>query len=302
MNNVYFSNEGMTSTTANFYANIAKELQNAATERLNNVKFFKTSVAVIGSADKQIMSEGNTTLDFILPDLDLVSSYNAFCAWVREAIKEKDKQIVEVNRMSMDDWASANGIEVPSPPHAPKDPYVFTEQDVIDTWDINRRNKYLCLEAFAATFGKYIHPDGAFSKARKKTHTALNNPITKEGTGRDMVLYYTEGTVDIKQVDDLFMTLQDKYRGYEKELNQLKAEIKEVANKVTCDNNDRYRIQLEDYRAAYYEYTAQCNSLRAQFNTWRTTEVERISKLKIAIPEALKPVFDAVKAIGDTSK
>ena len=51
MNNVYFSNEGLTSTSANFYANIAKELANAATERLNNVKFFKTSVAVIGSSD-----------------------------------------------------------------------------------------------------------------------------------------------------------------------------------------------------------------------------------------------------------
>lgn len=302
MNNVYFSNEGMTSTTANFYANIAKELQNAATERLNNVKFFKTSVAVIGSADKQLMTEGTINLDFILPDLDLVSSYNAFCAWVREAIKEKDNQIAEVNRTSLDEWAKANGIELPVPPTAPKDPYVFTEQDVINTWDVNRRNKYLRLEAFAATFGKYIHPEGAFSKARKKAHVALNNPITKEGTGRDMVLYYTESTVDIKQVDDLFMTLQDKYRGYEKELNQLKAELKEVANKVTCDNNDRYQVELDEFRAAQREYHTQYSNLRTQFNTWRTNELERISKLKIAIPSVLKPVFDTIKAIGDTSK
>lgn len=302
MNNVYFSKEGMTSTTANFYANIAKELQNAATERLNNVKFFKTSVAVIGSADKQLMSTGNVDLDFIIPDLDIVSSYNAFCAWVREAIKEKDNQIAEVNRTSLDEWASANGIELPKAPQVPKDPCVFTEQDVLNTWDINKRNKYLRLEAFAATFGKYIHPDGAFSKARKKAHTALNNPITKEGAGRDMVLYYTEGTVDIKQVDDLFMALQDKYRSYEKELNQLKAELKEVANKVTCDNNDRYQNQLDEYRALHREYAAQCSNLRAQFNTWRTTEVERISKLKITIPDVLKPVFSTIKAIGDTSK
>jgi hypothetical protein len=302
MNNVYFSNEGMTSTTANFYANIAKELQNAATERLNNVKFFKTSVAVIGSADKQLMSTGNTDLDFIFPDLDLVSSYNAFCAWVREAIKEKDNQISEVNRTSIDEWAKANGIELPESPRVPKDPCVFTEQDVLNTWDINKRNKYLRLEAFAATFGKYIHPEGAFSTARKKAHTALNKPITKDGIGRDMVLYYTESTVDIEQVDDLFMALQDKYRSYEKELNQLKAELKEVANKVTCDNNARYQVQLDEYRASHREYTAQCSDLRAQFNTWRTTEVERISKLKIAIPDVLKPVFKTIKAIGDTSK
>ena len=42
MNNVYFAKEGMTSSTANFYANIAKELQKAAAERLDNVKFFQT--------------------------------------------------------------------------------------------------------------------------------------------------------------------------------------------------------------------------------------------------------------------
>ena len=68
------------------------------------------------------------------------------------------------------------------------------------------------------------------------------------------------------------------------------------------ENNDRYQVQLEDYRAAYREYTAQCSSLRSQFNTWRTTEVERISKLKIAVPDVLKPVFSTIKAIGDTSK
>ena len=73
MNNVYFSNEGMTSTTANFYANIAKELQNAATERLNSVRFFKTSVAVIGSREKQLMEAGNESLDFIPDDLKTIA-------------------------------------------------------------------------------------------------------------------------------------------------------------------------------------------------------------------------------------
>jgi hypothetical protein len=80
----------MTSTTANFYANIAKESQNAASERLNSVKFYKTSVAVIGSREKQLMEAGNDSLDFIPNDLKTLAEMNAFCAWVREAIKEKE--------------------------------------------------------------------------------------------------------------------------------------------------------------------------------------------------------------------
>ena len=75
------------------YCNIAKELQKAAAERLDSVKFFQTSVAVIGSSEKQLMSDGTRDLAFITSDLELIASMNAFCAWVREAIKEKEKQI-----------------------------------------------------------------------------------------------------------------------------------------------------------------------------------------------------------------
>lgn len=302
MNNVYFSNEGMTSTAANFYANIAKELQNAATERLNSVKFFKTSVAVIGSNDKQLMEAGNDSLDFIPNDLKTLAEMNAFCAWVREAIKEKESQLVTVNRGSIETWANAMGIELPVMPEYPRDPKIPSETDVINSWDINKRNKYLRLEAFAATIGKYIHPDGAYSKARKKAHTAINNPITKEGTGRDMILYYTESSVDIKSVDDMFMMLQDQYRGYEQELNQMKAEIKDTVNDLTREIYDAHAKEYDKYKELSRAYNTAWGDLRTQFTTWRTNQLERISKLKITIPNALKDTFNKIKEIADTSK
>lgn len=302
MNNVYFSNEGMTSTTANFYANIAKELQNAASERLNSVKFFKTSVAVIGSNEKQVMEEGNTSVDFIHKDLQTLSEMNAFCAWIREAIKEKEAQQTAVNKCSLETWAANSGIELPVTPEYPRDPKIPTETDVINSWDINKRNKYLRLEAFAATLGKYIHPEGAYSKARKRAHTALNNPITKEGTGRDMILYYTEPSVDIELVDDIFMKLQEQYRGYEQELNQMKAEIKDTINNLTREAYDIYAKECDKYNELSRKYQSSWNELRAKFTTWRTSELERISKLKITIPSALKNTFTCIKEIADASK
>lgn len=302
MNNVYFSKEGMTSTTANYYANIAKELQNAATERLNSVKFFNTSVAVIGSSDKQIMSKGIDTLEYIQSDLQTLASMNAFCAWVREAIKEKERQSNTAARLTIEEWARSVGIELPTCIGGPKDPAVITEQQVLDTWDINKRNKYLRLEAFAATFGKYIHLEGTYNKARKKAHTALNNPITTEGSGRDLVLYYTEESVPIMDVDKLFMVLQDQYRGYEKELNCMKAELKEEVNALTLQAYDKYQKELDEYQARAREYNSAWNELRSKYQAWKTSELERISKLKIAIPDALKSVFKEVQAAGDTSK
>lgn len=302
MNNVYFANEGMTSTTANFYANIAKELQNAATERLNSVKFFQTSVAVIGSREKQLMEAGNDSLDFIPNDLKTLAEMNAFCAWVREAIKEKESQMTMVNRESLETWTKAMGIELPVMPEYPRDPKIPSETDVINSWDINKRNKYLCLEAFAATLGKYIHPDGAYSRARKKAHTAINNPITKEGTGRDMILYYTEPSVNIKSVDDMFMALQDQYRRYEQELNQMKAEIKDTINNLTREAYDIHSKECDKYNELSRAYNTAWGNLRTQFTTWRTNQLERISKLKITIPSALKDTFNKIKEIADASQ
>ena len=302
MNNVYFSNEGMTSTTANYYANIAKEYQNAATERLNSVKFFNTSVAVIGSNEKQLMSRGVDSLEFIQEDLQLLASLNAFCAWVREAIKEKEAQSYAVNQLTMEDWAKQQGIQIPIAPICPKDPKLTSEKDVIDSWDINKRNKYLRLEAFAATLGKYIHVDGAYNKARKKAHQALNSPITSVGSGRDMVLYYTEESIDIAAVDGVFMTLQEQHRGYEKELNQMKAELKDTVSELVRKAWDQHQVALDHYQGELRAYGTAISALRAQFNTWRTNELERISKYKITIPDNLRKVFDMLQAVGDTSK
>ena len=302
MNNVYFSNEGMTSTSANYYANIAKEMQNAATERLNSVKFFKTSVAVIGSNEKQLMSEGTLDLGFIESDLNTLASLNAFCAWVREAIKEKENQSNEVNKITIERWARLYGIELPNGPELARDPETITEQDVMNSWDINKRNKYLRLEAFAATFGKYIHVDGTYSKARKEAHKRLNNPISKEGTGRDMVLYYSEPSIPIDQVDGLFLSLQDRYRSYEKELNFMKAELKETANTLNIEARDKYFLAIEEYRALNQEFQAKWTELRNQFNNWRTQELERISKLKITVPDNLKNIFKTIQEAGDASK
>jgi phage-related protein len=87
----------------------------------------------------------------------------------------------------------------------------------------------------------FIHPDGVYNKARKQAHKAINNPINTEGTGRDMILYYTQESVDINSVDSLFVELQAQHREYEKSLNKLKAEIKETLNDLIREANNKYR-------------------------------------------------------------
>jgi t-SNARE complex subunit (syntaxin) len=117
-----------------------------------------------------------------------------------------------------------------------------------------------------------------------------------------MVLYYTEPTVSVNSVDDLFMKLQNSYRSYEKELNQMKAELKETVNNINRDSYAKHQIKLEEYQAQLKDYKAIKESLRSEFLIWKTNESERISKLKITIPESLKDTFKMIQQIGDTSK
>lgn len=302
MNSVFFGNEGMTSTSANYYANIAKEIQEAAAERLNNLRFFNASVAVIGSDNKQLMIAGNTDLNSIEEDLQIQSSMFTFCAWVREAIKVKEDMQRSVQRLDIEAWAEEQGIELPVQPKYPGSIEDSSTKDVIDSWDINKRTRYLRLDTFAAHYGKLIHPKGAYSNARKEAHTAVNQPIVKEGTGRDMVLYYREPSVDINEVDSKFLELQDKYRQYEKELNQMKAEIQDTINELTRRAYEEYQAKVDEWKELNKAYNSAWAELRAKYNTWKTNELERISKLKITIPDNLKATFKVIREVGDTSK
>lgn len=298
MNSVYFNENGITSTEANFLANIAKELQQSATERLSNIKFYNTYVAVIGSNEKQLMSEGVNNVDFIQEDLNIISEMNSFCAWIREAIKEKENAYNTTKNIEFLDWIKTNNIIFEERPKCPEKIKSVSESDIINVWDINKRNHYLKLEAYAATFGKYIHPDGKISDARKNAHNAINKPICKEGSGRDTILYYMKESIDIEKVEKLFINLQSQHRTYEKELNKMKAEIKDSVNELTRKLNEQYQKDLDAYEEENRKFQTKWLSLRNTYNTWMTNELERISKLKIAIPDALKETFKNLKSIS----
>ena len=50
------------------------------------------------------------------------------------------------------------------------------------------------------------------------------------------------------------------------------------------------------------DYNSKWAELRSQFTTWRTNELEKISKLKITIPDNLKATFKVIVEVGDASK
>lgn len=99
----------------------------------------------------------------------------------------------------------------------------------------------------------------------------------------------------------MFMSLQDIYRSYEKELNALKAELKETVNKIDMTREEEYQERLAEFKADYERYNSKIQELRSRFNNWKTSEKERISQLKITLPKNLLGIFEEIKKQGDSS-
>lgn len=293
--NVFFGKEGLTSTSANHYANIAQEMISNISEKLKNIKFYNVEVSSITGGDKKLMSIGNTSLDFIDEALKNQAEMNSLCAWFREAIKAKDAMLLNVQNTSLETWAKNNNIALPVYPSQPARPKYISENDIMDSWDANKRNKYLRLEASAATYGKFIHPEGAYSRARKLAYNVASNPIVKEGEGRDIILYYRELSIPEYEIDMRFLQLQNKYREYEKELNCMKAELRESVNKANIELENEYLSAMTKYKEESKNYQDSYTTLDSEYQKWRVSERERISNLKIIIPKDLVDVFNKVK-------
>jgi hypothetical protein len=207
---IFLGVNGLTSTSANFIANIAKEMYQEEETKLDNVRFYTTTISLIGSTEKHTISEGvNTTCD-ICPSLERIAKLKSLIAWLREGIKAKENLIKEVASATYKDYDMI-------PPERPVKEDYITADDVIGTFRIKELNRYYHLETFCATIGKYIHNNGSFSKEREKLHKVIVEPHEVDGSGRDAILYTKKPSVHINEVEDTFMNLQQLYREYQAE-------------------------------------------------------------------------------------
>lgn len=106
---VFFSQagKGLTSTSANHVANLAKEMIGNIETSLSDMKFFLTSVSLIGGENPNVLNIGNSNDDVetIIDRLYQVAKAKSLIAWLREAIKTKDRMLKETKDLSLEDYA-----------------------------------------------------------------------------------------------------------------------------------------------------------------------------------------------------
>lgn len=290
--NVFFGEKGLTSTSANHTANMAKEFIQVKLAIVEHLRFVNRNLTVVAAVPGSPMeiSNGLTENDLttITEAYEDIYKAKALIAWLREAIKARESLSTEVKIMSLTSYCKLMNIEMPKTPE--QEP-LMTEDDYFATLPLRDRVRFFNLETKCAVLGSAIHPDGAFSEARKTLIGSIAEPsklIVKNGT---TFIETVSPSIPCESVDELFFRLQDCHRTAQAELNTIKFACEKALNEDSIAKATAYNSKLS-------EYNAKVAALNSEMSLYRRKRMSEISGMKIIIPEALAPIFEKINGLG----
>ena len=285
MKTQYFGEVGLTSTSANYICNLAKESYEKLESKLNATSFLEEYITIIGArAETRVSLASKELLNTAPVMLKEIYNLKSLIAWLREAIKEKEN-LFKANKL----FESAEYTTLMANRPVRKD--YLTEQDVIESWTVKEQEEYLSLETKCAVIGKYIHPNGPLSRAKKDLSFRISHPIVTECSGRDTIVRRYQAVTTEDEVDALFFSLQNKHRELQAQLNGIKHKIEVALREDMQKKDEEYKLELEAFNAKVAE-------LREADKLTRIAKDKEIEALKIIIPNDLKATYDALTKLG----
>lgn len=296
----FFASEGekgMTSTSANKLANLAKEHNREDMLLIQNVRFYnEVMTLLVNPSEKVTISEGligtQEEFDKLRDALLRTARFNAFIAWVREAISAKEALISEVNDTTLTAWCRKQGVKYPDEPELDIDE-TMQETRAAAQATVDEMARYFVNQSLASVLGQAIHPEGPIDEARRTLIEASMTPSTTEGYGKDIVIKTKETTATPDSVTAFYMALQSEWRHAEAAVNEAKGKW-QMADKV------RFIELTNEYNALMREYEMTVSRIKADWENWKLEETGRLGKLKIRIPPVLQPVLDELLSLGKT--
>lgn len=284
----FFAEKGLTSTSANQVANMAKEYVDTHKTALESVRFYDTSVELIDGTNPKQVSFGIRDITVIPSYLDEIAKANSLIAWLREAIKAKEQTVCAVDEFGVEEYCQMVGKTLPTKPSRQ---HVLTTEEWIENLSANERNRYLYLETQCAVIGKYIHPNGEYAKARKNLKNVMANPCKVEGDGRNTIIRSYTPSVDLEKVEAQFFELQNKHREFQKKLNSMKYDCEKAIAESQADSDAKYAEDLTIYNNAV-------EAINAEYKVYWNQQMKLAKDLKIAIPESLQGIYDKISKLG----
>lgn len=290
-NKIFFGTKGITSTSANHIANIAKEVMEESRALLENITFVNCNVGLISSDVSRLTEKGYDTdeLGNIVLSINKVAECNALIAYLREAIKAKEEELAYIEGISTSKFLKIKGIEIVDPRSSHSLDFM-TEDDAIALLSQQERIRYLILEATAAAIGNRIHPGKSFAEARRKLELKRKEPIKLVGSGSDALVYTYSPSADVDEVNETFMQLQSAHRTANKQLNSLKFKVKQIMDDHNLKAKREYAAQSEEYDRIIATYAKQTEAFIEE-------QKKELLELKIVIPSDFQKLFDELNEL-----
>lgn len=295
MNNVFFKDGFLTSTEAQNICNVANEVIAELTESINSVQFYNTTITSIVSSNNAVNAgKGTPDVSWIQGAIIKIGQYNSLIAWLKEAIKNKNEALDELSSTHIRDWSEYEDYPTPK---SPSKKATVTKEDVIRNLEATELNKYFTLQSKAAAIGKFIHEGGSLSKAKVMLNKVIAEPNKISGAGRDTVVYRYTPSVEVAEVNSMFLSLMTEHRNLNAQLNFIKAKAIEEANTQNIVNEQEYQKARTAYSKEYNDWIDKTEDLQSRFNQYIITEKEKISKLKINVPDSLMETYKSIKTL-----
>lgn len=287
---IFFGDKGLTSTSANYIANKAKEYIAELELKFSKIGFINETLLVPNSTETKTVKKGYTYKDLkevVDNDIKKMYTIKSLIAWLREAIKCKDEYINNIQyNYTFEDYLKENNIENIAPASVSS----LTEEDVLKTWDIETRKKYYDLETKCAVIGKMIHQDSPLSKGKEEMVNVSNAPSRIEKFDNSILIYDRELSMKLSDLNDTIFDLQNQHRTYQAELNSLKFKIQTT---ITDQRNKDFK----EYQEAYQKYQLERNKNYTDYQNKILNIKDETGKLKIVIPESLKETYEFVNKL-----
>lgn len=281
-----FSNlgkDGLTTTSANHLANIAKEMYEALENRLESLKFYNRDfmLAANGNVYRVENESEKKELEELSDILKEIGSLKSLIAYLREGIKAKEELSSDkAFKQHIEDLVKEGRVDLKQ----------FEEQfeesfdDEFGKLCAEQKARYYSIEAKCATLGSFIHPDGVFAKARKAYFDNRKNPTKISGKGQEAEISTFSSSFTDNEVDNAFFAIQREYRQLQAELNKMKADIDEKVN----DANMAIRTDNFMGTKAWVEARS----------VERGKYMNEVKALKVVIPQNLRDIYEKVNRVA----
>ena len=297
-NDIYFGEEGMTSTSAQHVSAMANVMVQDVKQHIMGLRLYEKSIRVIGDVECKV-EEVNNTLPEISEGVKQICKANALIAWLREAVKEREKAQQYVQDMTLDKWMELEGIEKPTSPQPPMMPKInFQDYNtILETGlTVKEYNRFVELNSALAVYGEMIHDKGLLTRQKNELARIMQNPTEVKESGRDTIITTYKVDVNIGvDLDKLYTELQSEYRKLQAEKNGIEAKFSNMAMAYQTRKMEEWKAAKSQYDRDLTRVNSELVGIQTRMQEWKKQRLEELAALKIIIPNDLKALYKSLQ-------